>query len=386
VVAKPSKIGKYDVIEVLGRGGMGVVYKATDPHLNRLVAIKMMTGAFSDNPDLLKRFYREAQSTANLQHPNIVTVYDLGDLEGSPYLVMEYLEGETLDAVITSGRALTLLAKINFICDVCQGLAYAHHTGIVHRDIKPGNIMVLKSGGIKIVDFGIAHIGDKTVTRTGQLIGSLGYMSPEQVNGKPIDTRTDIFSAGVVLYQLLTYSLPFEGDSTAATLLKIIHDPPPPLSKYITDVPLELEGVILRALAKDREERYRTVEDLGFDLAQVRDRLKEGMVTRDVSLLTQVSVINGTAIRCWRETLPPIPVRICPTSLLIPPVRMPGSRIVSRFLRTSWASPWSMQRKLRLLRLQTLQAQRIRILSPRQRPSTRPASRWAEKSIRWEGC
>jgi hypothetical protein len=278
VVAKPSKIGKYDVIEVLGRGGMGVVYKATDPHLNRLVAIKMMTGAFSDNPDLLKRFYREAQSTANLQHPNIVTVFDLGDLEGSPYLVMEYLEGETLDAVITSGRALTLLAKINFICDVCQGLAYAHHNGIVHRDIKPGNIMVLKSGGIKIVDFGIAHIGDKTVTRTGQLIGSLGYMSPEQVNGKPIDTRTDIFSAGVVLYQLLTYSLPFDGDSTAATLLKIIHDPPPPLSKYITDVPPDLEGVILRALAKDREERYRTVEDLGFDLAQVRDRLKEGMV------------------------------------------------------------------------------------------------------------
>jgi tetratricopeptide (TPR) repeat protein len=278
VVAKPTKIGKYDVIDVLGRGGMGVVYKATDPHLNRLVAIKMMTGAFSDNPDLLKRFYREAQSTGNLQHPNIVTVYDLGDLEGNPYLVMEYLEGETLDAVINSRSPLTLLTKINYICDVCHGLAYAHHHGIVHRDIKPGNVMVLKSGGIKIVDFGIAHIGDKTVTRTGQLIGSLGYMSPEQVNGKPIDTRTDIFSTGVVLYQLLTYSLPFDGDSTAATLLKIIHDPPPPLSKYISDSPPELEGVILRSLAKDREERYRTVEDLGFDLAQIRDRLKEGMV------------------------------------------------------------------------------------------------------------
>lgn len=278
MVAKPTKIGKYDVIDVLGRGGMGVVYKATDPHLNRLVAIKMMTGAFSDNPDLLKRFYREAQSTGNLQHPNIVTVYDLGDLEGNPYLVMEYLEGETLDAVINSRSPLTLLTKINYICDVCHGLAYAHHHGIVHRDIKPGNVMVLKSGGIKIVDFGIAHIGDKTVTRTGQLIGSLGYMSPEQVNGKPIDTRTDIFSTGVVLYQLLTYSLPFDGDSTAATLLKIIHDPPPPLSKYISDSPPELEGVILRSLAKDREERYRTVEDLGFDLAQIRDRLKEGMV------------------------------------------------------------------------------------------------------------
>jgi serine/threonine protein kinase len=278
VVAKPSKIGKYDVIEVIGRGGMGVVYKATDPHLNRLVAIKMMTGGFSDNPELLKRFYREAQSTGNLQHPNIVTVYDLGDLEGNPYLVMEFLEGESLDAILNSRRPLSLITKINFICDVCHGLAYAHHQGIVHRDIKPGNIMVLKNGSVKIVDFGIAHIGDKTVTRTGQLIGSLGYMSPEQVNGKPIDTRTDIFSTGVVLYQLLTTALPFDADSTAATLLKIIHDPPPPLKKFITDIPSELEEVILRALAKDREERYRTVEDFGFDLAQISDRLKQGLV------------------------------------------------------------------------------------------------------------
>jgi serine/threonine-protein kinase len=278
LVAKPSKIGKYDVIDVIGRGGMGVVYKANDPHLNRLVAIKMMTGGYSDNPDLLKRFYREAQSTGNLQHPNIVTVYDLGDLEGNPYLVMEFLEGESLDAVINSHNPLSLITKINFICDVCHGLAYAHHQGIVHRDIKPGNIMVLKNGSVKIVDFGIAHFGDKTVTRTGQLIGSLGYMSPEQVNGKPIDTRTDIFSTGVVLYQLLTYALPFDGDSTAATLLKIIHDPPPPLKKYISDIPSELEDVILRSLAKDREDRYRTVEDFGFDLAQISDRLKQGLV------------------------------------------------------------------------------------------------------------
>ncbi len=278
MVAKPSKIGKYDVIDVIGRGGMGVVYKANDPHLNRLVAIKMMTGGYSDNPDLLKRFYREAQSTGNLQHPNIVTVYDLGDLEGNPYLVMEFLEGESLDAVINSHNPLSLITKINFICDVCHGLAYAHHQGIVHRDIKPGNIMVLKNGSVKIVDFGIAHFGDKTVTRTGQLIGSLGYMSPEQVNGKPIDTRTDIFSTGVVLYQLLTYALPFDGDSTAATLLKIIHDPPPPLKKYISDIPSELEDVILRSLAKDREDRYRTVEDFGFDLAQISDRLKQGLV------------------------------------------------------------------------------------------------------------
>ena len=190
---KLTKIGKYEVIDLIGRGGMGVVYKATDPQLDRLVAIKMMTGGYDDDPDLLKRFYREAQATASLQHPNIVTVYNLGDQDGSPYMVMQYLEGESRDAIISARRPLPVLEKIQIILDTCRGLSYAHERGIVHRDIKPGNIMVSKDGGAKIVDFGIAHIASNTLTRTGQIMGSINYMSPEQINGEALDARTDIW-------------------------------------------------------------------------------------------------------------------------------------------------------------------------------------------------
>ena len=276
---RPIKIGKYEVVDLLGKGGMGVVYKANDPFLGRAVAIKMMTTVdYVDNPDLLQRFYREAQSTGNLHHRNIVTVYELGDQDGSPYLVMEYLEGESLDAIISSRRALNLLEKINFIAEVCDGLAYAHQRSVVHRDIKPGNIMVLKDSGVKIVDFGIAHIGNRTVTRTGQLLGSLPYMSPEQISGKQVDARTDIFSLGVVLYQLLTFNLPFEGETPAATLLKIIHEKPRPLSDFLDSFPHELDDIVQRALAKSREERYATVQDLAFDLVQVRERIQQELL------------------------------------------------------------------------------------------------------------
>jgi tetratricopeptide (TPR) repeat protein/predicted Ser/Thr protein kinase len=275
-----TKIGKYDVVGVIGRGGMGIVYKATDPHLGRHVAIKMMTVGFADNPELLKRFSREAQSTASLQHPNIVTVYDSGSQDGNPYLVMEYLEGESLDAMISSKCPLTALEKMQFIVETCRGLSYAHGRGIVHRDIKPANIMVLKDGGIKIVDFGIAHIGSKTLTRTGQIMGSVNYMSPEQINGQPVDAGTDIFSTGVVLYQLFTHALPFEGENTAATLLKIIHDPPLPLTKFLPVYPPELEGVVLRALAKNRVDRYSSADEFAMDLSHAQERLKEELVIR----------------------------------------------------------------------------------------------------------
>src|SRR3954447_14536157 len=276
---KPIKIGKYEVVGLLGKGGMGVVYKANDPLLGRAVAIKMMTTLdYVDNPELLQRFYREAQSTGNLHHRNIVTVYELGDHDGSPYLVMEYLEGETLDAIINAKRPLTLLDRINFIVEVCDGLAYAHERSVVHRDIKPGNIMVLKNGDVKIVDFGIAHIGNRTVTRTGQLLGSLPYMSPEQISGKQVDARTDIFSLGVVFYQLLTSQLPFEGETPAATLLKIMHDRPQPLAEFDPTLPTELDEILLRALAKDREERYSGAQDLAYDLAQIRVRIQQEIV------------------------------------------------------------------------------------------------------------
>jgi serine/threonine protein kinase len=272
---KPSSIGKYDVIDVIGRGGMGIVYKARDPQLGRLVAIKMMTSGIDDQPEHLRRFFREAQSTASLQHPNIVTVYALGDYGGNAYLVMEYLEGLSLDVIIAARQPLSLLEKLNIMVDVCRGLVYAHQRNIIHRDIKPGNIMVSSDGAVKIVDFGIAHIAGKNETRPGQVIGSVSYMSPEQINSKPIDCRTDIFSTAVVLYQLLTYSLPFEGENTAATLLKIVNEPPPPLASFLPIVPSELEPVILRALNKDRDERYSSADEFAADLGRVRDQVRQ---------------------------------------------------------------------------------------------------------------
>src|SRR4029077_20397473 len=276
---EPAKIGKYDVIDVIGRGGMGVVYEAIDPFLNRRVAIKMVTGGFAKNRELLKRFFREAQSTASLQHPNIVTVYELGEHEGNPYLVMEFLDGESLDTIISSRRQLSPLQKTQLIIGVCHGLNHAHGRGFVHRDIKPANIMVSKEGVVKIVDFGIAHIAAAKDTRTGQVLGSVSYMAPEQVNGSPVDARTDIFSTGVVLYELFTYSHPFDGENMAATLMKIIHATPAPLKDFVSDYPPQLEAIIFKALAKDRKERYQSADDLALDLTELQDQLKRYAIT-----------------------------------------------------------------------------------------------------------
>jgi serine/threonine-protein kinase len=275
----PKKLGKYDVLDVLGRGGMGVVYKAIDPGIGRLVAIKMMTAGFANDPDLLKRFYREAQSAGKLQHPNIVTIYDLGDQDGNPYMVMQFLEGESLDSIIVSRRPVSLEQKLDTVIQVCSGLNYAHQHNVIHRDIKPANVMLLKDLTVKIVDFGIARIGNENVTRPGQLMGSVPYMSPEQIKDKAyVDSRTDIFSVGVLLYQLLTNALPFDGKDMGAILLKIIHDPPPPLQTYLPAYPPELDGIIALALAKNPEERYATADLLAFDLMRVQEELKRDMV------------------------------------------------------------------------------------------------------------
>jgi eukaryotic-like serine/threonine-protein kinase len=279
-VSGPKKIGKYDVIDVIGKGGMGIVYRAKDPFLDRLVAIKIMTISSAEYPDLLDRFFREAKATASFQHPNIVTVYELGEHEGSPYLAMQYLEGASLETIIRSHQNLTLLQKIDIIIQVCHGLAYAHQLKVVHRDIKPGNIMVLKDGSVKIVDFGIARIGDTNFTRTGQFMGSLNYMSLEQLNEKlQVDQRTDVYSTGVVLYQFLTGVLPFEAEGTGATLMKILSEAPPPFSKYLSSFPSELEAITLRALAKDRDQRYASADEFAIELTQLQDRLKQEAIS-----------------------------------------------------------------------------------------------------------
>jgi tetratricopeptide (TPR) repeat protein len=281
MASHPTKIGKYNVEGIIGRGGMGVVYKAVDSQIGRYVAIKMITSGGDES--LLERFKSEARSTGSLQCPHIVTVYDFGEQDGNPYLVMQYLEGSSLDSMIQKGVSLTISERLGIIVDVCNGLAYAHQRGVIHRDIKPGNIMVLQDGvndGMAvIVDFGIARIGgDARLTRTDQIVGSVHYMSAEQLQAKELDIRTDIYATGVVLFQLLTGALPFDSPDTAATLLKIVNEPPPPLSAYLKEYPIELEAIVSRALAKKREERYATAKDLAFDLMQVQEHLKSETV------------------------------------------------------------------------------------------------------------
>ena len=278
-----QKIGKYEVTEVLGQGGMGIVYKAVDPGIGRKVAIKMMTGGFAENPDLLKRFQREAQSAGTLQHPNIVIIYELGTHEnGNPYMAMEFIDGESLETLVQSRRRMSLVDKIGIMIQMLNGLQYAHAHGIVHRDIKPGNIMLLKDGTVKIVDFGIARIADNSMTKTGQIVGTINYMSPEQFNGHVVDGRSDIFSSGVLLYEFLTSTLPFDGAETPTVILKILNDPPPPLKDHLANFPPELEECVRKALAKDREERYASAEDFAFDLARIQESLKKEMVVEYV--------------------------------------------------------------------------------------------------------
>lgn len=276
--SKPKRIGSYDVVSVIGRGGMGTVFKATDPRIGRAVAIKVLTAA-ADDPDLLARFYREAKYTGSLQHQNIVTVYELGHQDGIPYLVMEYLEGVSLDVVIASGRPMHIAEKLRIILQVCSGLSYAHRRDLVHRDIKPANIVILENGTAKLVDFGIARLGGNRLTRTGQVVGSLNYMSPEQLDANmEVDLRTDVYSTGVVLYQLLTGVLPFEGGSTAATLMKIVHEPPPPIGKYWRDCPAELEAIMQKALAKNRQERYTLVDDFALDVGRLQQQFEKKLL------------------------------------------------------------------------------------------------------------
>jgi eukaryotic-like serine/threonine-protein kinase len=270
LLEQPTTIGKYAVLDTIGRGGMGVVYKARDPQLDRLVAIKMIIGV---NPGLLKRFDVEARSTARLQHQNIVTIYDFGNQEGNPYLVMEYLEGMSLESVLSSGRALSLAQKLDICIGLCNGLNYAHERGVIHRDIKPANIMLLNDDNVKIVDFGIARIGDTGISRT-EVVGSLHYMSPEQFQSISLDSRTDIFSAGVVLYRLLTGTLPFDAAGEAAIMYRIINEPVVPVSSYGRGCSPELDAILEKALAKNREKRYGSCREFAFDLQAVQEQQK----------------------------------------------------------------------------------------------------------------
>lgn len=271
-----EKIGKYTILQKIGRGGMGYVYRAHDPILRRDVALKTMLRHVSEDPELRDRFIREAQSAGGLRHPNIVTIYDLGeDAQGCPFIAMEFLQGTDLEQVIKNKTDLSLSRKLEIVIQMCKGLGFAHANGIVHRDIKAANIRLLDNGLVKIMDFGIAKMASSHFTRTGMIMGTPHYMAPEQIRGEKVDGRADIFSVGVVLYELLTYRKPFPGDNPTTVLFKIIHDPPEPLIDTSFHPPNGLEDVVTKALAKKPTDRYETCEEMAEDLEYVRSNLTE---------------------------------------------------------------------------------------------------------------
>ena len=271
-----QRLGKYRIIERIGRGGMGMVYKAHDPMLDRTVALKVISSDVDVTDELRARFFREAQACARLSHPNVITVFDMGEEDGQLFIVMEFLEGEELRNLIAQRRNVFLEDKLAIMIEVCDGLDYAHKRGIVHRDIKPGNIFVLRDGHVKLLDFGIARIAtaDAGLTRTGLVMGTLRYMSPEQARGK-VDHRSDIFSVGSVFYELLTYRHAFIGEDPMEILDRLRSEDPELVTEVDPSLPAELGEIIARSLRKDPAQRFPELAHMRVELERLRRGLTD---------------------------------------------------------------------------------------------------------------
>ena len=275
---------------------MGIVYRGKDPFIGRTVAIKTITGNFTDNPDLLERFYREARAAGGLQHPNIVTIYDMGEDNGTPYIAMELLEGDDLGHMVEKereegGTPVPASIKLSYIVQVCRALEYAHKRNIVHRDIKPGNIVVTNEGTVKVVDFGIARLTDTSSTSSGMLIGTIDYMSPEQIRGEKVDGRSDIWAVGVMTYEVLAYVKPFQGGNITAVMFAIVSQDPKSIRELRPDLPPELDDVLRRIFKKEPGERYQNMEELLGELEPIARKMQQEsvgvLVTQSENLFNQ---------------------------------------------------------------------------------------------------
>jgi serine/threonine protein kinase len=275
-----KNVGKYEILEEVGRGAMGEVYKARDSVINRTVALKTITNNLANNTDLLERFYQEARAAGTLQHPNIVTIFELNKEGETPYIAMEFLEGESLEKLIARKAPLTISEKLGYIVPVCRALDYAHKRGIVHRDVKPANIVVSSDGVVKVVDFGIARLVDGGLTQTNMLIGTIAYMSPQQIQGDRADERSDIWAMGVTCWELVAGERPFNGDNHAALMMKIISGEPPPLSEKDPASPGDLDAVVARMMNKDIAERFQTMEEVLLELEPIWRRIQLGTVSQ----------------------------------------------------------------------------------------------------------
>src|SRR5450432_4059639 len=269
-----TRLGPYEILSPLGAGGMGEVYRARDSKLKRDVAVKVLPQSLSADPDALARFEREALAVAALSHPNILAIHDFGTHEGTAYAVMELLEGETLGAKLATGP-ISQKQAVDYALQVAKGLSAAHEKGIVHRDLKPENLFVSKDGHLKILDFGLARMagtaspGEQTSaptvsghTEPGTVMGTVGYMSPEQVRGLPVDHRSDIFSFGAILYELLSGKRAFKRDTAADTMSAILKEEPPELSDSGRNIPPALDRVVKHCLEKDRDSRFQSAKDI----------------------------------------------------------------------------------------------------------------------------
>ncbi|MBI1723047.1 MAG: protein kinase, partial [Gemmatimonadetes bacterium] len=279
-----TRIGKYEVTDLLGQGAMGVVYRALDPMLNRYVAVKVMSQGIASDPHLRDRFMREARAAGSLQHPHIITIFDFGEVEGHLYIAMEYIEGSDLSEIMERHDPLPLPAKLDIVIDVLHALDYAHGRHLVHRDIKPANIRVSADGRAKLMDFGIARLESSNLTKSGVMIGTPHYMAPEQVTSGEVSPATDIFAMGVVLYEFLTHRKTFEGDTLHAVLYKVVSEQPPPLREVMPGIPEPLQAIVDKALAKDPKERYQSAEGMAQALSAVRAALSG---TATISILTR---------------------------------------------------------------------------------------------------
>lgn len=308
-IRKLTHIGKYEILSELGKGGMGVVYRARDPQIGRLVALKTIYRDLAGSQGLRERFLQEAQAAGRLQHPNIVTIYEIGEADGVTYIVMEYLEGHTLERVISRAMPLRLVHKIRYILDVCRGLQFAHRRRVIHRDIKPSNIFITVEGVVKILDFGIARLADPTQNRqqtpTGVMVGTMNYLSPEQLRGEPANEGTDIWAVGVTTYELLSYQKPFSADNIAQSVQNVLDKEPASLGELVPNCPLDLEKLVSGMLRKDPQERFRTIDDLLPNLELIYKNLADLSVRELLNLSEDWLKANDTtkAVDSLREAL-----------------------------------------------------------------------------------
>ena len=269
-------LGQYHILEKLGEGGMGTVYRAHDPRLERSLAVKVLRADLVADEDRRKRFVREARSASALNHPNIITIYEIDQADGLDFIAMEWVQGQTLDQLIGTQR-LNIQETVKYAVQMADALARAHAEGIIHRDLKPANIMVTDDGRVKVLDFGLAKLVERseaaqpseTLTADGRILGTLSYMSPEQAEGRPIDTRSDIFSFGAVLYEMLTGKRAFPGDTPTAALAAVLLREPKPMRKILPAIPMEVASIVTRCLQKEPDRRFQRMADVKIELQRV---------------------------------------------------------------------------------------------------------------------